>query len=74
MIFILGALTVYLLMRNDRFSKYGAVAGLLSQPFWFYSVISDGAWGIFAAAILYTIFYVLGIYNFWIRKGKGKTK
>jgi drug/metabolite transporter (DMT)-like permease len=70
MIFVLGGAGVYLLMRNDRFSKWGAVLCLMSEPFWFYSTLADKSWGIFAVSFVYTFFYVFGIYNFWFRNKK----
>jgi hypothetical protein len=68
MIFILGAGGIYLLSRNDRWSKWGPVIALASEPFWFYTAIADKSWGVFAVSFVYTVFYALGVYNFWFRK------
>jgi len=68
MIFICGASAIYLLSRNDKYSKYGVAIGLLGQPFWFYSAITDMAWGIFLGNFIFTYSYAIGVYNFWFRK------
>ena len=74
MIFVCGVGSIALMSANNKHSKWGPVVGLLGQPFWFYSAITDGAWGIFASAILFTFFFSLGIYNFWLRKENKKGK
>ena len=68
MIFLFSVGGIWLLMLNNKWSKWGPVVSILGQPFWFYSTLTDEAWGIFFSAILYTFFFAMGIYNFWIRK------
>ena len=66
MIAILGGSAIYLVGRNDKYKKYGYILGLLSQPFWLYSSLTSGQWGIFALSIWYTYSWSNGIYNYWI--------
>lgn len=74
MIFVLGSGAVFLLNLNNRWSRWGAVLGLISEPFWFLSAYASGSWGVFAVSFIYTISYVVGIYNFWFRKAKTNKK
>ncbi len=74
MIFVLGAAAVFLLNTNSRWSKYGAILGLLSEPFWLLSAWDSQSWGIFAVSVIYTLSYIMGVYNFWFRKTKKKGK
>ena len=67
MIFVLGSGAIFLLNLNNRWSRWGAVLGLISQPFWFLSSYASGSWGIFAVSFTYTISYIIGVYNFWLR-------
>lgn len=74
MIFVLGSGAVFLLNLNNKWSKWGAIIGLLSEPFWFFSAWQSGSWGIFAVSFIYTISYINGVYNFWFRKTNKKGK
>ena len=67
MIFVLGSGAAFLLNLNNRWSRWGAVVGLISEPFWFLSAYMSGSWGIFAVSFIYTFSYIIGVYNFWIR-------
>ena len=68
MIFVLGSLAIWLIARTDKWSKYGYVLGLCSQPFWFYIGICEKQWGIVAVGCVYTYSWCLGIYNNWSKK------
>jgi hypothetical protein len=70
MVFICGTISIWLLALNNRFSKYGPIIGLIGQPFWFYVAVVGQQWGVFAVDIVYTISYIVGIYNFWLRKSR----
>lgn len=70
MIFVLGSAAVFLLNTNSRWSKYGAILGLLSEPFWFLSAYMSQSWGIFAVSFIYTLSYCVGVYRFWFCKTK----
>lgn len=70
MIFVCGAGSIILLNLNNKYSKYGAVIGLIGQPFWFISAVRGESWGIVAASVMYSVSYCVGIYSFWLRKNK----
>ena len=68
MVFVLSLMTTFLLARIDKWKRWGYIAGLIAQPFWFYSAISSGQMGIFYLSVFNTCFWTVGIYNYWIRK------
>ncbi len=74
MIFVLGSSAVFFLNLNNKWSKWGAILGLLSEPFWFMSAWLSKSWGIFAVSFIYTISYIIGLYNFWFKKQMKKRK
>ena len=39
----------------------GCIAGLISEPFWFWSAIQAEQWGIVLLAAAYSVIYILGI-------------
>jgi hypothetical protein len=65
MIFICGAGSIYLLSRNDKYSKYGMVLGLVSQPFWYITAYLTNSYGIFAVNLVYTMSYINGIFKWF---------
>ena len=62
MIFILGIVTMFMISRKEEWSKWGFVAGLAAQPFWYYSSITTHQYGILCLNIIYTFCWVQGIY------------
>ena len=67
-IFILGTGAIILIAKKN---KWGFVAGLLSQPFWFITSYTNEQWGVFLVSIIFTGSWCLGIYE-WFFKGKNK--
>lgn len=67
-IFVCGCLSLFLIARNDRYSKYGFLVGITAQPFWLYTTYVNGQWGIFAVSFIYTANYCLGIWH-WFKLG-----
>lgn len=67
LIMILGGFSIWLISLNNKFSKWGFVFGLISQPFWFYTSIKHSQWGIIAISVWYTFCYCQGIYNFFFK-------
>lgn len=67
-IIIFGASAIWLVSRRERWSRWGYIAGLLSQPFWFWTTIKHEQWGVLALAVWYTYSWMQGVYNYWIRK------
>jgi hypothetical protein len=52
-------------------NKWGNVVGLLQQPFWFYTTLYHGQWGLFFMSIAYAVVWCVGIYQ-WFWKNDGK--
>jgi len=48
--------------------KYACLIALVGQPFWWYSTFIASQWGIFAMSIFYTVAWMKGTYNYWIKK------
>jgi len=67
---VFGITAIFLLGTKGKWRKYGYIAGMLSQPFWFYQMIKTEQWGILVLCIFYFISWCLGIYNYWIKKDK----
>jgi hypothetical protein len=56
-------------MTNDpreTVRRWACVAGLMAQPFWFYSAWKAGQWGIFALAFAYTAGWLRGFRHYWM--------
>ena len=66
-IIFFGALSVYLVGRRDKWQRWGYIAGLCSQPFWFVSSWKAAQWGIFAVSVWYTFSWLNGVWNYWIK-------
>ena len=61
-----GATAVFLVCQKDaRVRRWGPVCGLIGQPFWVWSSIDAGQWGILALTVLYTYSWCCGIRNNW---------
>lgn len=70
MIFVFGVITIFLLAQKNRWQRWGYVVGLTGEIFWFISAFRTEQWGIFALSFVYTTCFILGIYNYFIRKEK----
>lgn len=66
---ILSVSAIFLVAKKN---KWGFVAGLLSQPFWFVTSFLNQQWGVFITSIFFTISWALGIYE-WFFKGEAET-
>ncbi|MBR9677282.1 nicotinamide mononucleotide transporter [Candidatus Woesearchaeota archaeon] len=53
-----------------RKNKWGFVLGLISQPFFFITVIINKQWGIFTLAFIYTFTWAYGIYEWFYKDAK----
>jgi hypothetical protein len=69
----LFALSVSAILLVARKNKWGFVAGLLAQPFWFLTAYLNGQWGVFLTSAVLTISWAYGVYN-WFFKDKKKPK
>ena len=71
LIFLLSGLAIFMVTRNEGWSRWGNIVGLTAQPLWFYSLwhTDPFPWGIFALALVFTFSYAQGVwYGFPIIK------
>lgn len=69
-ILILSSLTIYLLTRLDKYSKYAFIIGLICQSFWIYETLNKFQWGMFLLSLFYVYCYLKGIYKEFIKEEK----
>lgn len=50
---------------REHVRRWGCIAGLCAQPFWFYTTAVNGQWGIFALSFLYTWSWAKGVRTYW---------
>jgi hypothetical protein len=67
-IFVLGVPALWLVGRPEKWSRWGFVLGLLAQPAWYYSTITNHQYGIVALNVFYTFCWLQGIYYGFIKK------
>ena len=67
-ILTLGTLTIFLLAQKNKFMRYGYIIGAIQEIFWFITTYQNKQWGIFVLCFIYSGCYLLGIYNYFIRK------
>jgi hypothetical protein len=65
LIALTSLLAVWMVTRNEPWSKWGYVVGLVGQPFWLYSTLVAGQFGMFLVSALYTWFWAQEIWNEW---------
>lgn len=63
-VFVPSVTAIILMARKN---KWGFVAGLISQPFWFITTYMNEQWGVFALSFVYTGTWIYGIYE-WFYK------
>jgi len=68
-IMIFGLSAVWLVTyKKENTRRWGYLCGLLSQPFWFITVIYHRQWVILISCMVYTLLWAKGFYNHWIKK------
>lgn len=67
-IFILGALSIWLISRKEKWKRWGYITNLIGQPFWIYVTYIQEQWGMFALSIFYVYTCFQGIYFYWIKE------
>ena len=67
-VMVFGASAIWFVGRKEEWRRWGYILGLLGQPFWYYTTITNEQWGIFLMTIFYTYSWCQGVYNFWIKK------
>ena len=64
---VFGVTAIYFSQqRNMELRKYACIAGLIGQPFWFYTSYTAEVWGIFILCFAYTYAWLLGFKNYWL--------
>ena len=66
-IVIFGAAAIFLVGRKEKWSRWGYIMGMLSQPFWLIESFKNEQWGFFILSIWYTYSWGQGIWNYWIK-------
>lgn len=66
-IFTFGASSIILIGRKNR---WGFVAALITQPFWFYTAYIHGQWGVFGANFVYAASWIYGFYQWFFKSEK----
>ena len=65
-IFVLSAVAgVLVCFKRDRIRRWGYIVGLASEPFWFWAAISADQWGVFWGSVVWTVIWIIGVYNHW---------
>lgn len=67
-ILIFGCSAVWFVGRREKWKRWGYILGLCSQPFWFYTTITHGQYGIALLSLWYTYSWGQGVYNYWIKE------
>lgn len=70
-ILIFGVSAIVLVAKKNR---WGFVLGLLSQPFWFITAFLHQQWGIFLVSLVYSISWIFGIYEWFLKDQKSMEK
>ena len=60
-IMVFSPIAIYLVSRQDKYSRYGFILGLLAQPFWAYTSFVHEQWGIFVMTLFYAYSWANGI-------------
>ena len=69
-IFIFGVSAIFMSQSpNIKIRKWACIAGLIGQPFWFYTTIIHQQWGMLLMCFFYTYAWSRGIKTYWIRNG-----
>lgn len=69
-IFTFGSITIFLLAQKNKWQRWGHITGLVQEPFWFISAIRAEQWGVLVLCFIYTFCFLLGVYNYFIKKSK----
>jgi len=67
-VMIFGAGAIWLVGRKEHWRRWGYIFGLIGQPFWVYSFVSNEQYGMLVMTAFYTYSWAMGIYNYWIKK------
>lgn len=66
-----GVVAIFLTQsRNADLHKYACLVGIIGQPFWMLATYKSEQWGMFVLTICYTIAWIVGIINYWFKRGE----
>ena len=64
---ILGPVAIWLSQSRSReFQRWACIVGLVSQPFWFWSVWRSGQWGVGVVAVVCALAWLKGLWVHWL--------
>ena len=67
-IFIFGVSAIFMSQSpNHTTQKWACIAGLIGQPFWYYTSFVNAQWGIFAMSFFYTFAWARGFRTYWMK-------
>lgn len=67
-IFTFGCAAIWFVGRKEKWMRWGYVFGLLSEPFWIYTIVAHQQFVILPLTLWYTYSWGQGFYNYWIRR------
>lgn len=73
-LFAFSAAAIWFVGRKEKWSRWGHICGLASQPFWIYTTIQAEQWGMLALSLFYAYCWGTGVYNYWIKNGTTNTQ
>lgn len=65
---VFSLLATVLVCTKGKLRRWGYPVGLLAQPFWYWMTATTGQWVIFALSIFYTVSWINGFRNHFLRK------
>lgn len=64
-----GMTSIFMVNRGEKWcKKWAPIIGLIGQPAWFVTTISNEQWGLVALVSVYTWSWGYGIYDQWYKK------
>jgi nicotinamide riboside transporter PnuC len=66
-ILILSAAAIWFVSRREHWKRWGYIIGLCSQPFWFYTTITNKQYGMVLLSLWYTYSWAQGVLNYWVK-------
>lgn len=67
LIILLSGSAIWLVGRKESWRRWGYIAGLAGQPFWFLTAYKNLQYGIILLCFWYTYCWCQGVWNFWIK-------
>jgi hypothetical protein len=53
--------------KHERLRRYACLFGMAGQPFWIWSAVKAGQWGVLALTVLYTVAWAKGVWIHWLK-------